>query len=230
MKILAIRHVEIEHLGIFEGLLRELGLEYQYLDTPKGERLSHALEDYSALVVLGGYMGAYEEENYEFLSYEFSLMEKALKREIPLLGICLGAQMLARVLGARVYPGGKGKEIGWMEVFKTGDHPYFRDFPERLKVFQWHGDTFDLPKGADRIFSSEKYENQGFVYERSVGLQFHIEVDKALASLWREAYEAEIVREGIDFKAFGNIEDHEIKKLQELSQSFLKNWLNPLGL
>jgi len=86
-------------------------------------------------------------------------MEQALKLNIPILGICLGAQMLAKVLGARVFKGDKGKEIGWMEVFKVGEHGLFQEFPNTLKVFQWHGDTFELPKGAVRVYASEKYEN-----------------------------------------------------------------------
>ncbi|BAU22504.1 glutamine amidotransferase [Caldimicrobium thiodismutans] len=225
MKILAIRHVEIEHLSAFEGILKNLGIEWTYLDTPKGERLFQPLEEYMALFVLGGYMGAYEEDKYDFLAYEFKLMEAALKRDIPVLGICLGAQMLAKVLGAKVYPGDRGKEIGWMEVIKTGDHPYFSDFPERLKVFQWHGDTFDLPGGAERVFSSEKYENQGFVYGKSVGLQFHLEVDKELALTWKEVYKEEIFREGIDYQVFSAISESEEKLLKQISFNFLKRFL-----
>jgi len=99
MKALAIRHVLAEHLGMMERSLRNLGFKVEYLDTAKGETLKEPLEEYSLLVVLGGYMGAYEENLYPFLSYEFRLMEQALKLNIPILGICLGAQMLAKVLG-----------------------------------------------------------------------------------------------------------------------------------
>jgi len=224
-KVLAIRHVEIEHLGIFEPLLKSLGFSYEYLDTPRGMRLNEPLENYRGVIVLGGYMGAYEEKKYPFLGYEFHLMEEALKQGIPLLGICLGAQMLAKILGARVYKGEKGKEIGWLEVFKTGEHSYFSDFPERFKVFQWHGDTFDLPVGAQRLFSSEKYENQGFVFERSVGLQFHIEVDKGLARVWKEAYQEEIEKEGLEERVFEEISEEEESLLKELSRGFLKKFL-----
>ncbi len=141
MKALAIRHVRIEHLGLLEPILKELGFDVDYVDTAEGMLLNRPLEDYSLVVVLGGYMGAYEEAKYPFLSYEYKVMEKALKSGIPLLGICLGAQMLAKVLGARVYKGERGKEIGWMEVYKVGDHEYFKDFPQSLMVFQWHGDA-----------------------------------------------------------------------------------------
>jgi len=197
MKALTIRHVLAEHLGMMERPLRNLGFKVEYLDTAKGETLKEPSEEYSLLVVLGGYMGAYEENLYPFLSYEFRLMEQALKLNIPILGICLGAQMLAKVLGARVFKGDKGKEIGWMDVFKVGEHELFQEFPNILKVFQWHGDTFELPKGALRIYASEKYENQAFVYGKAVGLQFHIEVDQNMVKEWAELYRDELQEEKI---------------------------------
>ena len=202
MKALAIRHVKIEHLGMLEKVLKEFGFEFEYLDTAQGKRLNEPLENYSLIVVLGGYMSAYEESLYPFLSYEYRLMEQALRLGIPLLGICLGAQMLAKLLGARVYKGEKGKEIGWLKVFKSGEHPLFEGFPQELVVFQWHGDTFDLPSGAVRVYSSEKYENQAFVYEKAVALQFHIEVDKSMALEWAKEYKEELMQEGIDPESF----------------------------
>jgi len=182
-KVLAIRHVEIEHLGIFESLLKSLGFSYEYLDTPRGMRLNEPLENYRGVIVLGGYMGAYEEKEYPFLSYEFHLMEEALKKGIPLLGICLGAKMLAKILGARVYKGEKGKEIGWLEVYRTGEHPYFSDFPERLKV------------------------------------------DQGLARVWKEAYQEEIEKEGLEERAFEEVSEEEENLLKDLSRSFLKKFL-----
>ncbi|MEN3027926.1 MAG: gamma-glutamyl-gamma-aminobutyrate hydrolase family protein [Aquificaceae bacterium] len=213
MKALAVRHVNVEHLGLIEKVLRHMGIKFEYLDTVSGQTLKEPLENYGLLIVLGGYMGAYEESLYPFLSYEFRLMEEALKRDMPLLGICLGSQMLAKVLGARVYRGERGKEIGWMEVFKVGEHPYFEDFPLKLTVFQWHGDTFDLPAGALRVYSSEKYENQAFVYRRAVGLQFHIEVDRNMVSSWVEEYREELLQEGISPAGLLNCEGKEQESL-----------------
>jgi len=225
-EVLAIRHVEFEHLGMMEKVLKELGYSFMYLDTPSGAKLNKSLEEFSLIVVLGGYMGAYEEEKYPFLSYEFKLMEEALKKEIPLLGICLGAQMLAKVLGAKVYPGDKGKEIGWYEITKVGEHPYFEEFPKKLKVLQWHGDTFDLPADAVRIFSSEKYPNQAFVYNKAVGLQFHIEVDKELLKTWINAYKKEVEKEGLNpEKILTDAKEEEIELLFNLCKSFLTKFL-----
>jgi GMP synthase-like glutamine amidotransferase len=223
MRALAVRHVRIEHLGLLEPLLKEFGFKVEYLDTAEGQTLKRPLEEYALVVVLGGYMGAYEENTYPFLSYEYRLIEKALREKIPLIGICLGAQMLAKVLGASVYKGGKGKEIGWFEVYKVGEHPYFSDFPQRLTVFQWHGDTFDLPKEALRIYSSEKYENQAFVYERAVGLQFHIEVDRKMAQEWAQEYMDELMKEGISAEELLKYDGAEHKNLL---RSLIKRLLN----
>lgn len=223
MRALAVRHVEIEHLGAMERVLKNAGFQFEYLDTAMGQILTRPLEDYQLIVVLGGYMGAYEENTYPFLSYEFKLMEEALKRNIPLIGICLGSQMLAKVLGAKVYKGEKGKEIGWLEVFKSGEHVYFESFPERLTVFQWHGDTFDLPQGSVRVYSSNKYENQAFVYGKAVGLQFHIEVDRTMVETWAKEYEEELRQENISVEELLNQNGSE---QEALIQHLVKKLLN----
>lgn len=224
-RVLAIRHVFIEDLGMWESILRNLGFDVDYLDTAQGQRLLRPLEDYSLLVVLGGYMGAYEENLYPFLSYEFRVMEEAIKKDIAVLGVCLGAQMLAKMLGARVYKGEEGKEIGWMEVYKVSEHPYFEAFPEKLLVFQWHGDTFDLPAGAVRVYSSRKYSNQAFVYGKAVGLQFHLEVDKPSLQRWIEVYTDELKQEGIEPTEILNIGDEHVHMLKNLSESLLSKLL-----
>jgi GMP synthase-like glutamine amidotransferase len=199
-KVLAIRHVKIEHAGLLGEVLYNMGYQIHYLDTPKGQLLEEPLESYSLVLVLGGYMGAYEEDKYPFLNYEFKIIEYALKADIPLIGICLGSQMLARVLGSNVYKGHK-KEIGFFEVKKAEKHPYFDSFPDSFKVFQWHNDTFDLPNGAIWVFTSDTYQNQGFVYNKAVGLQFHIEVDDSMIKEWLLEYSYEINKENIDTSA-----------------------------
>ncbi len=199
-KVLAIRHVKIEHAGLLGKALSDMGYQIDYVDTSEGQLLKEPLENYSLVLVLGGYMGAYEENKYPFLSYEFKIMENALKENIPLIGICLGAQMLAKVLGSKVYKGHK-KEIGVFDVKKVNNHPYFDHFPDSFKVFQWHNDTFELPKGATRIFSSDEYQNQGFVYNKAVGLQFHIEVDENMVKEWLIDYAGELQEENLDASA-----------------------------
>ncbi|ADC89958.1 glutamine amidotransferase class-I [Thermocrinis albus DSM 14484] len=225
MKVLAIRHVRAEHLGLLEKVLKNMSMQIFYVDTAEGQRVQGDLSEYSMVVVLGGYMGAYEEDLYPFLSYEMRLMERALKEDVPLLGICLGSQMLAKVLGGKVYKGDRGKEIGWYRVHKVGHHPYFQHFPQEMVVFQWHGDTFDLPEGAHLIYSSDLYPHQAFVYGRAVGLQFHLEVDIPMVREWVSLYKDELVQEGVDASSLIQVDEEIIKTNTYLAESLIRELL-----
>lgn len=221
-KALAIRHVKIEHAGILGNVLYDKGFQIDYLDTYLGQLLNEPIENYSFVIVLGGYMGAYEESKYPFLNYEFKIIEYALKENIPLIGICLGSQMLARVLGSKVYKGHK-KEIGFYEVIKVQEHEYFREFPSSLDVFQWHNDTFDLPDKTVRIFSSVNYENQGFVFNKAVGLQFHIEVSKDMINNWLVEYQDEVDANNINVADILLKAEEKTTKSYHLSLSLVNN-------
>lgn len=222
--ILAIRHVKIEHAGILGEILSEKGYTIKYLDTPMGQLLENGLENYSMLLILGGYMGAYEEDKYPFLKYEFKIIEYALKKDIPLIGICLGAQMLAKVLNFNVYKGNT-KEIGFFEIKKIQNHSYFLDFPQTFKAFQWHGDTFDLPSSL-RIFSSEKYQNQGFAYNKAIGLQFHLEVTQTMIKEWLKEYSDEVKQEKLDLKEILPQAKIVVPQLEKYAKSLIENLLN----
>ncbi|MCK9419508.1 MAG: gamma-glutamyl-gamma-aminobutyrate hydrolase family protein [Nitrospirae bacterium] len=149
-------------------------------------------------------MAVYEMQLHPFLSQEAALIEKAIRLDRPVLGVCLGAQMLAHVLGAKVFPGGM-KEIGWYDVSLTAegmDDPCVAalavDRKNMAQVFQWHGDTFDLPQGAECMASSEIFPNQAFRYSRRVyALQFHIEVTPEIVRKWF-AHENGIDRAAVD--------------------------------
>ena len=133
------------------------------------------------MIVMGGPMNIYEEKKYPWLLREKCFIEDATKTGKVVIGICLGAQIIADVLGANVYAG-EHKEIGWFPIFRTkeaGESIVFRDFPSELEVFHWHGDSFDLPSGCIRLAESAACPNQAFIYdERVVGLQFHLEVTR----------------------------------------------------
>ncbi|NJK72505.1 MAG: type 1 glutamine amidotransferase [Synechococcaceae cyanobacterium SM2_3_60] len=177
-----------ENLGAFAQVMRQQHIPFDYLATAAGERLQRPLSDYSHVVILGGCMGAYETEKHPFLNYDRQLIETALDQDIPLVGVCLGAQLLAQVLGSRVYPGTAGSEVGWHQVELTAaaaEDPLFAGLPTQMPAFQWHSDTFDLPTGATRLATGDRYLNQAYRYGRKAwGIQFHLEVDGRVIHNW----------------------------------------------
>jgi GMP synthase (glutamine-hydrolysing) len=182
--ILVIRHEKCTSLGMLEKAAKENNSSIQYLDISQGEGLTKPIENYSHIVVLGGTISAYQDDEYPFLRDEFKLLERAIAHKIPTLGICLGSQILAKVLGAPVRRGESGREAGWCEVQLTEaakTDPLLREFPDRFKVFQSHQDTFDLPSNSTHLAKSETYLNQAFCYQDFVwAIQFHLEMDDAV--------------------------------------------------
>jgi GMP synthase (glutamine-hydrolysing) len=190
MNILIIQNVTSEGPGTIADHLRETNTSVASIDLERG----HAIPDiapFSHVIILGGPMAVYEMDKTPYLKDEARLIEKAIKTGKHVLGVCLGAQMLAHVLGSRVYPGGQ-KEIGWYDVALTDEGMQDRCMAElavegrkTAQVFQWHGDTFDLPANSVRLASSDIYPNQAFRYsDRVYALQFHIEVTPGIVSGW----------------------------------------------
>ena len=131
--------------------------------------------DFDLLVIMGGPMSVYEENKYSWLKEEKIFLDKVINAGKKVLGVCLGAQFIADVLGAKVYKG--YKEIGWYDIEKVMDGNILRNIPDIFNAFHWHGDTFDIPSGGERLFKSKKTPNQGFLFNNKVmALQFHLEV------------------------------------------------------
>ncbi len=175
MKIHYLMHVPFEGLGSIETWALGNGHRlsatrlYDYEMIPE-------IGDFDWLVVMGGPMGIYDEEDYPWLKAEKILIRQAVQCGKVVIGICLGAQLIADILGAKVRRG-KHREIGWFPVTTTPfAREVFSELPGELTVFHWHGDTFDIPDGAERIAGSEGCENQAFVFNKRVfGFQFHLE-------------------------------------------------------
>ncbi len=188
-RITVIQHESYEVLGTLDPLLRKKGLRIRYVNFERNPDLQPSIEKYDGLILLGGYMGVYEAEKYTHLKVEMAMIEQALKRKIPVLGICLGAQILAHVLGAPVRKH-IHREMGWYDLHLTEEgvkDPVLEHFQKTEKVFQSHGDTFDIPKTAVQLASSELCDGQAFRYEDNVyGLQFHLEVDRTIIEHWLE--------------------------------------------
>jgi len=180
MKVIAIQHVPNEPMGLIEDLLKEKGIEYEYIYVYEGEKPE--IRDATHIVIMGGPMGVYEEDKYPFLAKEKEMIRFALKQNIPILGICLGAQLIASALGKNVYP--YKKELGWFTVKKVEDDFITKDLPDNLTVFQWHGDTFELPEGAKLLYAGDLVRNQAFRFGNAIGLQFHLEVTHEIVEDW----------------------------------------------
>jgi GMP synthase-like glutamine amidotransferase len=177
MRLHYFQHVSFEGLGSIEPWAKEMAYEITSTRLFAKDPFPN-LDDIDWLIVMGGPMGIYDEDEYPWLSAEKNYIEQAVAQGKIVLGICLGAQLIADVLGAKIYPN-KHKEIGWFPIQKINETTQTRlaDFlPKKIDAFHWHGDTFDIPKGAIHIAKSEACENQGFIYDdHVVALQFHLE-------------------------------------------------------
>jgi len=189
---IAIRHLAFEDLGLLGPLLADTGFSVRYLDAGLDPIDAAEVAAADLLIVLGGPIGAYEEEAYPFLAPEVRAIEMRLRADRPTLGICLGAQLMARALGARVYPG-IAKEIGFagLTLSDEGRRSCLRHL-EGGPVLHWHGDTFDLPPGAVHLASTAVCRNQAFSHGTSLALQFHAEVDVRRLESWLIGHTVEI--------------------------------------
>lgn len=203
-EILIFKHVPFEGPGTFREELDKRGLRYREVNLYEGGAPKN-LEGCGGLIIMGGPMNVYEEAEYPFLKDEDRLIKEALAKRLPMIGVCLGAQLMAKAAGAKVTNGVK-KEIGWYplrltEAAKTD--LAFNALSTDMGVFQWHGDTFDIPKGAVRLASSELFSNQAFrIGNNAYAFQFHIEVTETIIKEWIEINGAELegVKDYIDSK------------------------------
>ncbi len=193
MKVLVLQHIECEPPGEYEDVLKERGAAIHRVELDEGEPLPDR-RGYDAIVAMGGPMSVNDDYEFPWLADEKWLIGDAVRAGTPFWGACLGVQLLAASLGARVYPG-PSPEVGLATVNLTSEaaaDPVFRGLPRELPTLQWHGDTFDLPRGAVRLAGSALYPNQAFRWgDRAYGVQFHLEVTVELARRWGDVAEYE---------------------------------------
>ena len=185
MRVIAFRHVPFEGAGRIEQVLAARGIALDYADLYRPGARTPDISQAAGIVSLGGPMSA--NDPLPWLAEEQRLIGQAVARNQPVLGVCLGSQLLAKTLGARVYPN-PVKEIGWFDIGFTPaalDDPLFAGLSGPETVFHWHGETFDLPPGAVRLASSEACQRQAYRVGAAVyGLQFHLEVTPAMIADW----------------------------------------------
>lgn len=200
-RVLVLQHTECETLGIIADALAANGVSHQYVRTFAGEPVPPDLDQFAGLVVMGGPMGVYEQYAFPFLVDEMRLIERALTSSLPVLGVCLGSELLAAALGAEVRKG-KQKEIGWHKIELTEarrEDPLWAGIQPSFMGFHWHGDVFDLPVGAVSLASSEITSCQAFRYGAGAyGFLFHMEATAEIVEGMVAAFEEELRGERID--------------------------------
>lgn len=232
-KILVFQHVAYEPLGTLDPLLKEAGFRIRYVNFGRSPEARPALEQYEALIVLGGPMNSDQIDTYPNLLTEVDIIREALDRDMSILGICLGAQLLAKALGGSVSRNAR-REIGWYDVELTGAgrrDPVLEAFAPRQEVFQWHEDGISLPRDAVRLAGSEISPVQAFRSgEHAYGFQFHLEACRPLIDRWLTVPDHQVTleeeRDNIDVQAIRERTEHAIEPQEALSRATFSRWID----
>ena len=228
MDVLVLQHIACEPPGVYEDVLHERGATLHRVEVDAGDELPDPRE-FGAIVAMGGPMGAADDDAHPWLADERRLIAEAVRAAMPFWGVCLGVQLLAASLGARVYPGAE-PEVGVLPVELTDEgrrDPVFSALPPSLPALQWHGDTFDLPEGAVRLAGSPAYPNQAFRFENAYGVQFHLEVSSEMAREWMDVPEyADALEQTIGGEALLRAVDDSAAEMLEHGRTLFARWLD----
>jgi len=227
--LLAVRHVHFEHLGALEPLFADAGYAVRYLEAPTANWAAQRRPD--LLVLLGGPVSVNDVEDYPFLRPELTFVREQLDAERAVLGLCLGAQLIVRALGGSVYPMGH-QEIGWsaLEPSEAGRrHALGHLLAPGLEVMHFHGETFDLPQGAELLASTALCRNQAFaIGRRALGLQFHPEVTAEQLESWWVGHTAELAAQKLSIGALRARSYERAPRLLPALSAFVAQWLAEL--
>jgi len=224
--VLLVQNSKSEDSGYLGDLLNNDGFKITLVNA-KHEPLPK--KDFSFVVILGAPESA--NDNLSYLQAEQQLIKNCVEKNIPVLGICLGSQLIAKTFGAKVYSGPQ-KEIGFYNDLKIHNNTsFFSGFKNPFTVFHWHSDTFDLPEGAIRLASSEHYLNQAFQYKSAVGLQFHLEVDEVMVNFWLDRTEEKLQKiPHIDVQKIRSDIDENISTVKSNMKNFYNNFKSSFDL
>ena len=227
MRVLVFRHVPFEGLGWIGPVLHARGIEIEYADLYLPETQLPDAAAFDGLIFMGGPMSV--NDSLPYLQWEMDAILEAVNRRQPVLGICLGAQLTAKALGARVYRNAR-KEIGWFDLHLSdaANHdPLFAGLPRTASVFHWHGEILDLPPHATLLASSERCQHQAFrIRDSTYGLQFHLEITPEMISDWcaQDANSGDVQELDAPLDAA-----HHSEELKELAETVFGRWCELLG-
>lgn len=233
-KAIALTHVDFEDLGTLGSELAHAGYAVETVNACVTNLHAPELVNADLLIVLGGPIGVYEREAYPFLDAELELIQSRLQKKRPVIGICLGAQLIAAACGASVHPGTQGKEIGWAPIHAGRDAAIYPEFAALLapglRVLHWHGDTFDLPANSHHLAATNAYASQAFAIGRyALGLQFHAEVSAQGLERWYVGHACELGAAKIRVAELRQQSEKFAPALQEASRQFWKEWLRKVA-
>jgi GMP synthase (glutamine-hydrolysing) len=224
-------HHPVEGLGTIANALKRATVAPQYIRSFEGQSVPREIGDAAGLIVMGGPQSVYERARFPYLHKEMRLIEDAMERSKPVLGICLGSQLLAATLGAKVYPG-RQKEIGWHRIDLTDSaskDALFSGEPSSLVGFHWHGDIFDLPRGATLVASSALTAHQAFRYGKNAyGLLFHLEVTLPQINTMVATFADELQSAGLNGSAIKLNSHAHLPALQEIGGDVFARWVGLL--
>ena len=226
------RHIECEGPGVLAELLQQRQIDFDLIEIDKGQPVPESLDRVSGLVFLGGPMSV--NDSLPWLEDELALIKEAHAAGIPMLGFCLGSQLISKALGGEVFGGEAGQEIGWHEVQRVNGpaaDKWLGNDIEAVSVFHWHSETFSLPQDAELILSSRAYPHQAYVMDNTLALQCHIEVSAEMVKEWASLYTVDLAQGGQWNQAASEIcadLDNKIALLGKFAEPLLETWLNGL--
>ena len=231
-KIYVLQHHPVENLCSIADALEGAALAWQYVRVADGQPVPADMKGAGGLIVMGGPMAVYQTDRYPWLRGEMHLIEDAIKSNLPVLGICLGAQIVAAALGAKVERNPNGKDIGWHEIRlseSAKDDRLMRGLPAMMTPFHWHGDIFELPPGAVSLASSDKTPCQAFRHgDKAYAFQFHFEVTRESIAAMADAFAKDLIRENIagDRMIAQSVEF--LPPLQKIGDEVFSRWASPI--
>ena len=213
---------------MMENIFRENNIDFSYIQTFNGDKIPADLDDFNALIIMGGPMGVYESTKFPFISDEITLIKTYLQSQKPILGICLGSQLLASALGSAIVPG-PVKEIGWYKIHlydRSNNDPLFHDLDDSFTAFLWHGDIFKLPPGATKLASSDLTDCQAFKFgTNAYGLLFHLETTRQIALNMVDKFKDEIKEQNITDDSLLDNLDNRIANLSNIGNIVFTRWI-----